>query len=60
MAVCAASFTVKRPHPPEIACTANPSTVTAGNSASIRSQANSPDQRRLSYTYTSSEGRVGH
>ena len=56
VATCAASFAVKRPHPPEISCTANPSTVTAGNTASIRSEASSPDQRRLSYTYTSSAG----
>jgi outer membrane protein OmpA-like peptidoglycan-associated protein len=56
VATCAASFAVKRPHPPEISCTANPSTVTAGNTASIRSEASSPDQRRLSYTYASSAG----
>jgi outer membrane protein OmpA-like peptidoglycan-associated protein len=56
VATCAASFTVKRPHPPEISCTANPSIVTAGNTASIRSQASSPDRRRLSYTYASSAG----
>jgi outer membrane protein OmpA-like peptidoglycan-associated protein len=56
VAVCAASFTVKRPHPPEISCTANPSTVTTGNTVSVRSEASSPDHRRLSYTYTSSAG----
>ena len=47
VASCAATFTVKRPHPPEISCTADPSTVTAGSSASIRSNASSPDQRRI-------------
>ncbi len=38
VASCAAIFLVKRPHPPEISCTADPGTVMAGNSASIRSQ----------------------
>ncbi len=56
VAPCTASFTVKRPHPPEISCTADPSTVTAGSSASIRSNASSPDQRRIRYGYNATAG----
>ena len=56
VASCAATFTVKRPHPPEISCTADPSTVTAGSSASIRSNASSPDQRRILYSYSATAG----
>ena len=58
IATCTATFTVKQPHPPAISCSADPSTVTTGSSASIRSSANSPDQRRLSYSYSASAGTV--
>jgi len=56
VASCAATFTVKQPHPPEISCTADPSTVSAGSSASIRSNASSPDQRRIRYGYNATAG----
>jgi len=56
VASCVASFTVKRPHPPEISCSADPSTVTAGSSANIRSNASSPDQRRIRYSYSATAG----
>ena len=56
IASCAATFLVKQPHRPEISCAADPSTVTTGNPASIRSQASSADQRRLSYSYSASAG----
>lgn len=56
VASCTATFTVKRPHPPEISCTADPSTVSAGSSASIRSSASSPDQRRILYSYSATAG----
>ena len=56
VASCTAAFTVKRPHPPEISCTADPGTVTAGSSASIRSTASSPDQRRIRYSYNATAG----
>ena len=56
VASCTATFTVKRPHPPEISCTADPGTVTAGSSASIRSNASSPDQRRILYSYSATAG----
>jgi outer membrane protein OmpA-like peptidoglycan-associated protein len=56
VASCAATFTVKQPHPPEISCTADPSTVSAGSSASIRSNASSPDQRRIRYSYSATAG----
>ena len=57
-ASCVATFKVKRPSPPEISCTADPSTVTAGSSASVRSNASSPDRRRISYSYSASAGMV--
>ena len=56
VASCAGTFTVKRPHPPEILCTAEPSTVTVGSSASIRSTSSSPDRRRVLYSYSSTAG----
>lgn len=58
VATCSAGFTVKRPRPPEISCSSDPDTVTAGNTASIRSSASSPDHRRLNYSYSATAGNV--
>jgi outer membrane protein OmpA-like peptidoglycan-associated protein len=58
VASCIARFNVKQPRPPEVACSSNPGTVTTGDSATIRSNASSPDNRRLSYSYSASAGNV--
>jgi outer membrane protein OmpA-like peptidoglycan-associated protein/opacity protein-like surface antigen len=58
VASCMARFTVKQPHPPEIACSSNPGTIRTGGTSTIRSNANSPDNRRLTYSYSSSAGTV--
>lgn len=58
IATCTASFAVKTPHPPEISCASNPSSVRVGGTSTITSNASSPDGRRLTYSYTASAGTV--
>ena len=58
VASCTATFTVKQTHRPEIACSSNPGTVRAGGTSTIRSNANSLDNRRLTYSYSASAGSV--
>jgi outer membrane protein OmpA-like peptidoglycan-associated protein/opacity protein-like surface antigen len=57
-AACSARFTVKEPHPPLISCSANPASVRTGGTSTISSTANSPDGRRLIYSYTASAGEI--
>ncbi|MGA2687309.1 MAG: OmpA family protein [Candidatus Korobacteraceae bacterium] len=60
-ATCAASFTVKaKPmNPPQVSCSANPSTVQSGSPSSITASASSPDNAQITgYSYTASAGRV--
>jgi outer membrane protein OmpA-like peptidoglycan-associated protein len=58
VASCMALFTVKRPRPPVIACASDPGTITMGDTATVRSNASSPDSRRLTYSYTASAGNI--
>jgi outer membrane protein OmpA-like peptidoglycan-associated protein/opacity protein-like surface antigen len=57
-ASCSARFTVKQLRPPEISCSSDPSTVRTGGTSTIRSTASSPDNRRLSYSYSASAGNI--
>ncbi len=58
VASCSATFTVKQPRPPEISCSSDPGTVRTGGTSTIRSNASSPDNRRLTYGYTASAGDI--
>ncbi|ABF42273.1 hypothetical protein Acid345_3272 [Candidatus Koribacter versatilis Ellin345] len=60
VAECNATFTVNEPpkHPPTISCTANPSTVRAGDACNIACNGNSPDGRPLTYTHNATGGRL--
>ncbi len=55
---CTSSFTVKQFEPPTITCSANPTTLKPGDTATITSQGTSPQNRPLTYTYTASAGQV--
>ena len=59
-ASCDSKFTVKEPpkHPPVMSCSAMPTTVRAGDPVTVSAQANSPDNRPLSYSWTTSAGRI--
>lgn len=60
VASCTSSFTVKEPpkHPPVISCAANPTTVKSGDPATVTATASSPDGRPLTYSWTTSAGRI--
>ena len=58
VASCIARFNVKQPRAPEIACSSDPGTVRTGGTSTIRSNASSPDNRRLTYNYSASAGNI--
>ena len=55
---CNATFTVKQFEPPTVACTANPTSVNPGDSATITAQGTSPQNRPLTYSYSASSGQI--
>jgi hypothetical protein len=55
---CSAEFTVKPFGPPTIACSANPSSVNPGDSSTITAEGSSPQNRPLSYSYSSPSGQI--
>ena len=58
MADCSADFTVKPFEPPTISCSASPSSVDVGGSSTISASGMSPQNRPLTYSYSSSAGSV--
>ena len=58
MADCSADFTVKAFEPPTIGCSANPSVVMPGDSSTITSNGVSPQNRPLTYSYSTSAGTI--
>ncbi len=57
-AQCSASFTVKEFEPPTVSCSANPSTISPGETSTITCQGVSPQNRPLTYTYSASVGSI--
>ena len=55
---CTAQFTINEFQPPTVSCSANPSSVNPGDSATITATASSPQNRPLTYSYTSTAGSV--
>jgi hypothetical protein len=58
MADCSAPFTVQQFAPPTVTCSANPSTVSPGDSSTITATGVSPQNRPLTYSYSSTAGSV--
>jgi outer membrane protein OmpA-like peptidoglycan-associated protein len=58
MADCSADFTIKAFEPPTLSCSANPSTVNPGDSATITASGVSPQNRPLTYSYSASAGTI--
>jgi outer membrane protein OmpA-like peptidoglycan-associated protein len=58
VASCTAKFAVKEPRPPMITCSSDPASVPMGGTSTISSNANSPDGRRLIYSYSTSAGNI--
>jgi outer membrane protein OmpA-like peptidoglycan-associated protein len=57
-ASCSANFTVKEFEPPTISCSVNPDSIQPGSTATITSQATSPQNRPLTYSYAATGGAV--
>jgi outer membrane protein OmpA-like peptidoglycan-associated protein len=55
---CTANFEVKQFEPPTISCSAAPTTLKPGDSATITAQGVSPQNRPLTYTYSASAGQI--
>lgn len=55
---CTVPFTINPPAPPTITCSANPSSVNPGDTSTITSSANSPQNRPLTYSYSSTSGSI--
>lgn len=55
---CNATYTIKPYEPPTVSCSANPSTVAPGDSATITAQGVSPQNRPLTYSYSASSGQI--
>jgi hypothetical protein len=58
MADCAAPYTVSPIMPPTVGCSANPSTVNPGDPSTITASGMSPQNRPLTYSYSSSAGSI--
>lgn len=58
MADCSVPFTITAPLPPTVSCSANPSTVKPGDSATITATGSSPQNYPLTYSYSSTAGTI--
>jgi hypothetical protein len=57
-AECSAAYAVKQFEPPTISCSASPSTIKPGDSATVTAVGMSPQNRPLTYNYTATAGTV--
>jgi outer membrane protein OmpA-like peptidoglycan-associated protein len=55
---CTANFTIKQFDPPTLSCTASPTTVQPGGTATITATGVSPQNRPLTYSFTASAGQI--
>jgi hypothetical protein len=55
---CTATFVVKAFEPPTISCSASPTTVNAGDPSTITATGASPQNRPLTYSYSSTAGSI--
>lgn len=57
-AQCSASYTVKPFEPPTVSCSASPTTLKPGESSTVTSNGVSPQNRPLTYHFSSSSGTI--
>jgi hypothetical protein len=55
-ATCSANFVIKQPQPPVVSCSASPTTIAIGESATITMSASDPQGWPLTYNWTNSGG----
>jgi outer membrane protein OmpA-like peptidoglycan-associated protein len=58
VADASANFTVKAFEPPTVSCSANPTTIKPGETATVTAMGMSPQNRPLTYNYSSTSGSV--
>jgi outer membrane protein OmpA-like peptidoglycan-associated protein len=58
IASCKTGFSVRQPNRPSISCYPDPATVQQGGRSTINSNASSPDNRRLTYSYSTNAGSI--
>ncbi len=57
-ATCTTTFTVQPPPPPTLACSASPVAIAPGGQTVINAYANSPQNRPLRYSYSTTAGQI--
>ncbi len=55
-ATCSANFTIKQPQPPQVSCSANPTTIAIGEPATVTMTASDPQGWPLTYSWSNSGG----
>ena len=58
MASCSASFTVKQPQPPQVSCSANPSTIAINQPSTVTMTATDPQGWPLTYSWSNTGGQL--
>ena len=57
-ATCAAPFTIKQPLPPNVSCSASPTTIAVGEPATINMTATDPQGWPMTYSWSSTGGQL--
>ncbi len=57
-ATCAANFTIKQPLPPEVSCSASPTTIAIGEPSTITMTATDPQGWPMTYTWSATGGQL--
>ena len=57
-ATCAANFTIKQPLPPEVSCSANPTTIAIGEPSTITMTATDPQGWPMTYSWSATGGQL--
>ena len=57
-ATCTASFSIKQPHPPEVSCSANPTTIAIGEPSTITMTATDPQGWPMTYRWSATGGQL--
>jgi hypothetical protein len=55
-ATCSAKFTIKQPQPPQVSCSANPTTIALGESSTITMTATDPQGWPMTYSWSATGG----
>ena len=57
-ATCSAAFSIKQPLPPNVSCSANPTTIAIGQSSTITMTASDPQGWPMTYTWSATGGQL--